>query len=197
MERKMASARERALYWPTLAAVLALVTVVALSYVEWRKYHRANSEVLETRAITHSVDRLLSDVLDAETGQRGYLLTGDDTYLNPYNRAIQSIPVELARLKRMLAARPNESSNVVRLDDLTTRKLAELDQTILLRRTRGPAPALAIVLGHEGRRTMDEIRAVCADIQRRETASQTQESLADEAAAGTALLITVSALLAL
>src|SRR5438067_2037037 len=99
-------------------AAMVLMAVVGLSYREWGRYNRANLEAAETRTIVDSVDELLSTVLDAETGQRGYLLTGESRYLQPYNQAIQAIPGELAGLRSLLARRPEQSSAFARLNDL-------------------------------------------------------------------------------
>jgi len=173
-------------------AALVLMAVVGLSYREWEQYNSANLGAAETRTIVDSVDQLVSTLLDAETGQRGYLLTGETRYLQPYNQAIQAIPSEFASLRNLLARHPEQSSAVARLNDLVNQKLTELRQTIELRRTQGAVPPVAIVLSDRGKQTMDEIRAVCADIRRRENVSHAQMSLTREAAAGTALLITVA-----
>ena len=148
-------------------AALALMAVVGLSYREWRQYSRANADAAQTRAILDSIDRLLTSLIDAETGQRGFLLTGEDRYLEPYNRAIQEIPAELSAASRLLAARSGQSASVARLNVLTADKLAELRQTIELRRGAGSglAPSLNI---DRGQQTMDEIRASVAQIRRTE-----------------------------
>ncbi|HTT65687.1 MAG TPA: PAS domain S-box protein [Bryobacteraceae bacterium] len=178
-------------------AALVLMAVVGLSYHEWRLYNRANAKAAQMRAIVDSVDHLLSNLVDAETGQRGYLLTGKNRYLQPYNQAVQTIPTELARLQGMRGGRSSESSNIAHLTDLTNRKLAELQQTIELRRTQGGGPALALMLSGEDKRTMDEIRVLCAQIRRTEISSQSQASTEGEAAAGTALLATIAGSLVL
>jgi len=118
------------------------------------QYALANADAAQTRDIIQSVDRLLLSLVDAETGQRGFLLTGEDRYLEPYNRSIQAIPTELSQLSKLLASRPNESGNLSRLDRLIDEKLSELQQTISIRQTQGAAPARNIVLSDEGKRRM-------------------------------------------
>src|SRR5690242_160809 len=127
-------------------AALAVMAVVGVSYREWRQYSRANSNASQTRDIVDAVDRLLASLTDAETGQRGFLLTGDAHYLEPYNRAIGEIPAELSAASRLIAARPGQSARAARLNALTRDKLAELRDTIEMRRARGIAPSMAIVL---------------------------------------------------
>ena len=175
---------------PGVACALFLV-IVWFSYREWRQYDRANKEAAQTREIVDSVDGLLSDLIDAQSGQRGYLLTGENRYLEPYNRAVQAIPNDLSAIGGSLAARPGQAPIVERLDDLTGRKLSELRQTIEMRRTAGVPPALADSLLEQGKRTMDEIRFLCAQIQRAEISSHSQASTEGEAAAGTALLAAI------
>jgi hypothetical protein len=122
-------------------------------------------------------------MIDAETGQRGFLLTGEDRYLEPYNRAIQEIP--------------GESENVARLDSLTDQKLTELGRTIDLRRTNGAQQALSLVLSSHDKLVMDEIRALGTKIQHLESSTQSQASTGEKAAGGTALLATIAGSLVL
>jgi CHASE3 domain sensor protein len=105
-------------------AALVLMAVVGLSYREWRRYSRANADAAQSGAIVDSTDRLLTSLIDAETGQRGFLLTGEDRFLVPYSRAIQEIPGELSAASRLLAARSGQSASAARLNVLTADKLA-------------------------------------------------------------------------
>src|SRR5262249_6687530 len=148
-------------------------------------------QATQTREIVQSVDRLLLSLVDAETGQRGFLLTGENRYLEPYTQATQTIPVEVAKLRSLVASQPSELANVERLNRLVDQKLSELGETISLRKTQGVAPALDLVLSDQGRKTMDEIRGVCTEIQRTQNLNETKASTDGEAAARTALLATV------
>ena len=107
---------------------------------------------------------LLSLLQDAETGQRGFLLTGDDAYLGPYQRAAEQIPKKLEDLKQSVVS-PQQLSTLGHLEALYERKIQELHRTIELRRTAGLGPAVEIVLGDEGRLLMDEIRSLVASLQ--------------------------------
>ena len=69
------------------------MAVMGLSYRQWRQYSRAIANAAQTREIADSVDRLFASLLDAETGQRGFLLTGEDRYLDPtIERSSRSLP---------------------------------------------------------------------------------------------------------
>ena len=173
-------------------AALALLAMVGVSYREWRRYSRANSDAAQTRDALDSVDRLLSDLIDAEAAQRGYLLTGERRYLDPYNAAVRAVPDDLAALRQRLAARTGEAVNLARLDQLTGQRLAEFTRTIEVRSKQGAAAATALFLGDQGKQTMDAIRALFAGIRRRENAGQSQASAEGEAAAKSALFVTAA-----
>ncbi|HLY62960.1 MAG TPA: PAS domain S-box protein [Terriglobia bacterium] len=198
MLRDTPGSPRRLSYTVTLGvAAIVLLGMVGVSYHEWRQYSRANADAARTREIHDSVDALLFSLIDAETGQRGFLLTGEDRYLEPYNRAIQEIPGELAHLKGLLATRPDESENVARLESLVDQKLTELRQTIDLRRTNGVQQALSLVLSSHDKRVMDEIRALGSEIHGRESSTEGQASAGEKAAAGATLLATIAGSLVL
>jgi PAS domain S-box-containing protein len=178
-------------------AALVLTAFVGLSFRQWELYHRANAEAARSREILTAIDSIQATLVDAETGQRGFLLTGDSSYLDPYNRALQEFPNDLATLKSLVSESGRGSENVDQLTTLANSKLGELRQTIETRRTQGAQAALAMVLTGQGRSTMDSVRALCAQMRGTENARQTQASSDGEAAAGIALLITVAGSLVL
>ena len=98
------------------------------------------------------------------TAQGGYLLTGDAAYLGPYQSAVSALPGALAQLQRFVQGRPEQESRLAALRGLIDRKLAELDATVLARRTAGPEAALAIMRTGQGQALMDDIRRTLTDI---------------------------------
>ena len=114
----------------------------------------------------HSYDVLLSlnavqlGLVDTETGQRGYLLTGEDTYLQPYQTALSTLNKNVADLAKLTADNPTHRGLLTTLRGVIEQKLAELDQTIALRRTKGADSALAVVKTGKGKAVMDQARAV-------------------------------------
>jgi PAS domain S-box-containing protein len=173
-------------------AALIVLGMVAISYRQWKQYSNANNEAAASADIDNSVDALISSLLDAETGQRGYLLTGQSQYLDPYNQAIGTVPGEVAHLDRLLASRPGQSANVAQLDSLVNQKLNEMRQTVAARQAGEAQNALAIVLSDRGQREMARIRSLGAHIQRDERSARLKASADREAAAATALVITVA-----
>src|SRR5207248_2927920 len=138
--------RSAAFRLKTAVAACLLIAIAALSYGEWTQYRRARADAVLSGQILESVNDLLARLLDAETGQRGFLLTGQDRYLEPYNRAAPGIPAELANLNRLLVQRHGESGSLPRLNVLAGQKLTELRRTIELRKTQGAAPAAEVVI---------------------------------------------------
>jgi CHASE3 domain sensor protein len=98
---------------------------------------------------------------DAETGQRGFLLTGKEDYLKPFQKGAQNATKELAALRPYLDSRPASRATLNTLRSLVEQKFVELDTTIGLRRTKGLSAALAIMQNDAGKNIMDMIRALC------------------------------------
>src|SRR5579863_819002 len=145
-------------FWRFLAIAIVLVIVV-LFYVDWRAFRAAERQVNETRQLQLQTDTLISSITDAETGQRGYLLTGDRKYLAPYEKAVAAIPGELKALTRTAAATNREVKQVAFLQSLIHDKMADLKRTIEVRDQAGADAALALMRTDEGRLTMDEVRS--------------------------------------
>src|SRR6267378_4550507 len=141
-----------------------------LVFVGWQSYRNTArfAEASEWRKHTYEVLRNLGEtvawLVDAETGQRGYLLTGDDAYLEPYRAAITNIDQNIGKLKNLTSDNPNQQKRIQVLEPLVARKLAELQRTIELRKNKGPTAANRVVLEGSGKQAMDQIRAVVAEM---------------------------------
>lgn len=107
----------------------------------------------------------VSTLKDAETGQRGYLITGQENYLEPYNAAIKSVNKYLQQLKKLTVDNSIQQQRLTTLEPKITNKLKELNQTIALRRQKGFAAAQQVVLSGRGKQEMDEIRALVAQME--------------------------------
>jgi PAS domain S-box-containing protein len=118
----------------------------------------ANLDLLRYHIVIGELEETLSIMKDAETGQRGFLLTGDDKYLQPHEQAVAKIRQHLEKLEAYARAGELSGEDVGRLSQLIDEKLGELQQTILLRRTQGLPAALAVVQTDFGKRKMDAIR---------------------------------------
>jgi signal transduction histidine kinase len=117
---------------------------------------RAGAEAYGSAQAALRLESLLSSLKDAETGQRGYLLTGDEKYLVPYEAARARLPRELAILEQDHFR--GSAATVARVRALTEAKLAELEETIADRRAGNLAASLAVVRSGHGEAVMDELR---------------------------------------
>ena len=152
---------------PTLwlgAAILIVAAIAIYSYLDSQAFHRAADQAEFYRVAIEDNQRLLSLLKDAETAQRGYLLTGDPSYLAPYTQALP----EITRRTQALGLNPSSDSRA--LSALVTAELDELDQTIRIRRQGDISTALEIVRSDRGRDTMERIRQSVDRIIARETA---------------------------
>ena len=144
-------------------AALTLLSIAGISYRNANLLIHTQHWVIRTHQIRTAFTDLLSDLKDAETGQRGYLLTGEDSYLEPYKQALTAIKTTLDDVKKLTFDDPNQQRRIATIGPLIDGKLAELKQTIDLRRTQGLDAALKIVLSNEGKGFMDQIRGVVAE----------------------------------
>ncbi len=126
---------------------------------EWRKH---------TYEVLRNLDATVARLVDAETGQRGYVLTGKEAYLEPYRAAIKEVGQTIATLKSLTSDNPNQQKRIQILEPLVEKKLAELQLTIDLRRNEGVAAANRVVLEGSGKRWMDLIRSLVAEMTKEE-----------------------------
>jgi PAS domain S-box-containing protein len=125
--------------------------------------------VLHSRQVEIALEEAESTLKDAETGQRGYLLTGDSTYLAPYDRAKTEIGPRLDDLAQMTADNPSHRANINELRTLTREKMDEMAQTVSLYQSGKADEAKAVVLSDRGLLLMDKIRLVFAEMRLEET----------------------------
>jgi methyl-accepting chemotaxis protein len=151
---------------------LALVVVGAVGVVAYR----ANTELVDSADwVTHShkVKGVLSDTLsalkDAETGQRGFLLTGEERYLDPHTQALKVISNDIQQLHDLTSDNPKQQARIATLQTAAENKLTELAKTIALRRQGKEHAALEEILTDRGKNLMDDIRRVVGEMDQEET----------------------------
>jgi CheY-like chemotaxis protein/signal transduction histidine kinase/CHASE3 domain sensor protein len=161
-----------------VAATLAVFLIAFLSYRSFQQRAEGARLVAHTLEVTAHLEVLLSTFQDAETGQRGFLLTGDEHYLEPYDQAVATFDGELLRLRTAIADNPQQVERFEALNRSGRSKMAELKQTIDLKRSGRPDAALAVVTTDRGKRDMDDIRAhvgAMKEAERRLLETRTQE----------------------
>ncbi len=151
-----------------LAAVLAFFLISgAIAYLNVQVLRENQQKILHSHTVLVALDKLISTMQDAETGQRGYLLTGNDKYLAPYNAAVADVGARLDAVAALTGDNATQQTNIVQLRRHLDAKLGELGETIDLRRGKGAEAALALVNTDRGKFEMDAIRSQ-ADLMRQE-----------------------------
>ena len=122
-----------------------------------------SGETAQLRRLRSSIVALLTTMQDAETGQRGFLLSNNPTYLDPYNKAVEALPERRKALKENTASRPTYASKLDDLNKTIDAKMLELSRTIELAKAGKTQEAVAQVNTDIGRSNMDQIRSILAD----------------------------------
>jgi signal transduction histidine kinase/CHASE3 domain sensor protein len=153
-----------------LAAVVIFFVVSGLiAFLNIRTIKEDNQWVVHSQETITAIEGLLSSTQDAETGQRGFLLTGSEKYLEPYRAALATIGSRVDTIIQLTQDNPSQQARIKVLRGFLDDKLAELKETIELRRTKGTDAALAVVTTDRGKAAMDAVRAQL-------TAMQVEES---------------------
>ena len=142
---------------------LLIVVLIARALVNVQTLFDVGRLVQHSSDVEEETQAMFSALQDAETGQRGYLLTGKPEYLSPYHVATGDVHRHLLAVEAIVEI-PSNRALVPRLSTLVARKLRELQDTIDLRGRSGATPALALVQTDVGNQVMEEIRAICNEI---------------------------------
>jgi signal transduction histidine kinase len=148
----------RAIWVPILA--MCAIAIGALFFNEWsvRRVASSAASMASLIAAEKELLELRARMVDAETSQRGYLLSGDPEYLEPYLQALPLIPALVARLRVLVGVDAEMLPGVNVLESLSNRKLAKMQETILLAERNLRSDAIAIVRTREARTLMDDFR---------------------------------------
>lgn len=142
-------------------AVLAAVVLITINEAGFHLSTKAVTRIEESQATRGAVNLLLQQMLDAETGQRGYLLTGDPKYLEPYDAATADLNQTLDTLRRHYTPYPAELAEYSLLSRSVSRKLAEMDLSVRMRK-QGNEEAWKFVLTTDV--GMDQMNAIRSQI---------------------------------
>jgi len=167
------------------SAILILIGIV--SYQNTRGLIDSNNLIQKTQQRITELEELLSQIKDAETGQRGYILTKDERYLEPYQIAITKVDREIKNFRNSTADKLKQQQ-IDRLESLIAVKLNELKQTIDLRQDKGLEAALKVIQTNKGQKLMDDIRKVIYEMENQERGLLQQQSQAAKATARNTIL---------
>lgn len=152
---------------------LILVLLAVNTWFAYDNIHRMRQgslAVSHTRDVLFALERLVSLVKDAETGERGFIITGQADYLQPYNAAISNMDAQLALLERLVKQDPIQRARVPELRKVITARIKTLNEGIATRKAAGFETARDLVADNHGKEEMDEVRRQAAEMIKNESA---------------------------
>ena len=196
--------------------VLPLLTVTLLVFAALNAYlalkdvlhmQKIMAQTTEASTLQADISSVLKDLTDMETGQRGYLLTGDDSYLQPYTEATAHMPTDFAKLRTGLAQRPeSERSLQPEIESLAKSKQAEMERSISLRQRGYRHRAFKLVNSNEGQEYMEKARGLLTSLSATENSNLekleternagARQAMTETLAASSCLLIVTGCLVA-
>ncbi len=139
-------------------ALLSASILIVINETGYDQSTQALDNIAEASRTRASLNRLLQNVLDAETGSRGYLLTGDPRYLEPYNAAVAAIGQHLDALRMVYTPNADEFATLAQLTRNVQRKLAEMDLSVRMRKQGNEDAWKFVLMTDVGKEHMDAIR---------------------------------------
>lgn len=146
-----------------LLATLAAAALVGINEAGYLQSHRALNTVAEAQQRRLALTTLMQNVLDAETGQRGYLLTGAGSYRQPYDDAVKQVDGQVLALRALYDSQTDDRAKLEELAKHVARKLGEMDMSVRMRANGNDAWKFVIDTD-VGREEMDDIRADAAEL---------------------------------
>ena len=162
-----------------IAVVVGIILAnTALSYRNTVQLYAAAEGVARSERVEAALEHVLTSAAEAETGQRGYIITGNERYLEPFKGAEQRIDAEVSSLAQLTRHNAEQEAEVPRLQRYIVQKLDELRLTIAVRKENGSDAARAIVFTDRGRLAMDSLHAVVGRMEARERATIVEQQSA-------------------
>jgi PAS domain S-box-containing protein len=151
-----------------ISFVLAMLVLVLAGVGAYRQRQRTVATqqwVRHTYEVLGELDTTLSLMQDVETGSRGYIVTGQKSYLEPYNRATPLLPQRIQNLRRLTADDPEQEHRLDALEPLISQRIRIAETNIATRRIQGAVAAAQAVSEGQGKQTMDDLRGVIREME--------------------------------
>src|SRR6478735_3750528 len=170
-------------------AVLTLLVIGISGYRSTAHLIENDRWVSHTHEVRTTLADLTSFLKDAETGQRGFVITGDEAFLEPYRLALPEIARLTADFRRLTSDNDTQQRRVNTLQPLVDGKLAEMKRIVDVRRAQGLEPAFKEVAAGHGKALMDQIRKVITEMDNDEAVLLTRRNAEAESSAESARLV--------
>jgi CHASE3 domain sensor protein len=156
------------LFFAILVPSLIIAVTAVFAFRVERQLDESFKWVTHTLAVESAIQHLLVSIVDAETSQRGYLLTDRETYLEPYEISKANVPNQLSALHALTVENPTQQERLKKLDPLVADKLAFVGEIIDMQRNGEHNAAVEIVHNGRGKITMEAIRDVLGGMESEE-----------------------------
>jgi methyl-accepting chemotaxis protein len=170
---------------------IALIVIGLISYTNTNRMLATQRIVANTYAVRNALHRVEIDLVNAESGQRGYLLTGKADYLKPYQQAQSAVGGSMDALDKAVAGEPQQEGRAATIRSLSNQKLAELAETLNFAHTRSLGAAIALVRSNRGESIMEQIRGQFNDALAEQRRIEQQRYADDARAAAWSLGVTI------
>lgn len=149
-----------------LTVFVAVGTFSLFSYLS--KLRESDSLVMHSSEVKSTIDAILTDLLNSETGERGYIITGDKDYLAPYILGVSYVNSDLSKLKELTKNNASQQSKILLLEKNIDDRLSQLKEVVSLHDSDGFTVAESKIRTYAGKRTMDSIRTLLTDLMNEE-----------------------------
>ena len=167
-------------------AALTLLLVAVFGYQTTQHLIENERWVTHTGQVREELTRVMASLTDAETGQRGFVITGNDEFLGPYKSGRTELEGHFGNLRTLTADNAVQQRRLDSVRPVIDQKLAELERTVELRRSAGFEATERVIANGNGKRYMDDVRRILAEMDRDEQALLAQRHRDAEASAQTA-----------
>jgi methyl-accepting chemotaxis protein len=143
-----------------------LIILLLTGYISFRNIIRLQENairVVHAHAIMTKIEEATSNIKDAETGIRGYIITGSEKYLEPYNNALPEISGDMNDLRQLISD-PGQQQRLLKFESMVTEKLDFLKEVISVRRDTGFDAARDMIITDIGKNIMDNIRVLTSEM---------------------------------
>ncbi|HUQ19206.1 MAG TPA: PAS domain S-box protein [Gemmatimonadaceae bacterium] len=169
-----------------------LVLVIGISsYISVRRASRAANMVTHTSSVLIEREKLLSSLKDAETGSRGYVVTGDTAFLGPYRGSGDKYAKSLARLRSLTADNPVQQMRIDTLESVGRMSIQLSDQLVRMRAAGDTTTARLFLASTESKGVMEHAEAILGEMERDENALLTERIAEQNASRFVAFLVIV------
>lgn len=172
-------------------ALLILIAIGTVCYQSTARLMDTSDRLTHTHAVLKALVAVTHDLVDAESGQRGYIITGQDAYLEPYDTGFRSSETNLRALRDLVSDNPNQQRRFDRLEPLIRARFNQLKDGIEARRTGGFESGHQWIVSGVGKEQMDEIRRIADEMEAEENARLAERTAAAEVTARNARLVII------